>query len=373
MSLPTTSAPEWDFPAVTDNNVVDTNSHILLNNTVTDTDVFISTGDVEFNSSASDHERIEPVANWPISDDKPFHSLDLPGELRDKIYAFAVEPDSGKVIQRAHDCDKFGCKDHWPWTSCNQEYRQFLPLARVNCQIRTEFMPIWRDNTIHHVHLKDVNDYIDTFFWSENVEDELVESYSDNIEIQYSTRGDGGKWPGKRHMMDAFPLMQLSSRAPNLKIESIERLPDGTLAKPDTATRSGEIISTFGALFSKSLPSLLTWATTKTHAVTHVFFNFDFSPMSGFYKRVPDIVICFRDVRAPEWSRTCVATRRAAGRQRISGLVFTISEIMSGWWRRGLGVACAPGMFSQEAENDVIVCLSAVDYMLQKREDEEEE
>ncbi|KAH6621884.1 hypothetical protein C7974DRAFT_212608 [Boeremia exigua] len=110
--------------------------------------------------------------------------LGVPGEIRNKIYGFAMEESldslkdkySAKLTEA--EADKVSYYAHrnrlsfgYLW-SAQRRYRQYWRLTQVCRLIRSEFLPVYNARTQFSVRLDDLQSYIDTFVRQPGVADE---------------------------------------------------------------------------------------------------------------------------------------------------------------------------------------------------------
>ncbi|KAF2832506.1 hypothetical protein CC86DRAFT_401273 [Ophiobolus disseminans] len=87
--------------------------------------------------------------------------LRLPGEIRNRIYEFALEPNDTTIFRPY--TSPMNPKSPWKNIITAGHTRLFYALTQVCHRIRTEFLPIyWAKNTVHVYHT-DLHAYIDLF------------------------------------------------------------------------------------------------------------------------------------------------------------------------------------------------------------------
>ncbi|KAF2623900.1 hypothetical protein BU25DRAFT_451095 [Macroventuria anomochaeta] len=139
------------------------------------------------------------------SDDVECPLLKLPGELRNRIYAYTVEE---STIPLTYDME-------WQpaWTRTCIRRRQFLGLTQVCRQIRFEFLPLYKTHTKVAPNTWDIYKYIDTWVApgtsDENVLGHVILDFMDD------DRGELG-------ILDIKPLLQLARRAEGFHVEIVD-------------------------------------------------------------------------------------------------------------------------------------------------------
>ncbi|KZM18881.1 hypothetical protein ST47_g9967 [Ascochyta rabiei] len=124
--------------------------------------------------------------------------LNLPGELRNRIYNYTVEENTIKLGKKQE-----------PLKSRLATNRQFFSLTQVCRSIRSEFSPLYRARTWVSLIPQDLYDYIGTFLAQPGVTgDEMVGLITLDLAAQ----------PHTTACIDMKPLLQLLRRAVNLHV-----------------------------------------------------------------------------------------------------------------------------------------------------------
>ncbi|OSS43913.1 hypothetical protein B5807_11405 [Epicoccum nigrum] len=104
-----------------------------------------------------------PIETAPAAANAVCHLLDLPAELRNRIYDFAAE----KSLEELRvECEGGDYAWEWPgdyvWKA-GREHREFTSLTMVCRYIRAEFLLMYNKRTTFAVSLEHLNRYVDVF------------------------------------------------------------------------------------------------------------------------------------------------------------------------------------------------------------------
>ncbi|KAF9697510.1 hypothetical protein EKO04_004118 [Ascochyta lentis] len=124
--------------------------------------------------------------------------LDLPGELRNRIYNFTVEEGTIR-FQRNQE----------PPNSNSTTKRQFFSLTQVCRSIRSEFSPLYRARTLVSLTPENLYEYISIFLTPPNITDDQITGL---ITLNLTAN------PNTTSCIDLKPLLQLLQRAKNLHV-----------------------------------------------------------------------------------------------------------------------------------------------------------
>ncbi|XPS72762.1 hypothetical protein M3J09_004922 [Ascochyta lentis] len=174
--------------------------------------------------------------------------LDLPGEIRNRIYKFAVEK---QPIFLSHITSKpleELSKDR------SEHCQQFFGLTQVCRQIRSEYLPLYRSRTkvtcraLPH----NVYDYIDTFLKRSGVKDEDVVG---DLIIDFKA--------GRLQSINIKPLLQLSKKAKHFSVRIKDNLQFCGNNEPKWNLE--ELVDQI--LFVKNKPAFSNWLETAVFAL----------------------------------------------------------------------------------------------------------
>ncbi|CAN9359219.1 hypothetical protein CC77DRAFT_300428 [Alternaria alternata] len=135
----------------------------------------------------------------------PTSLLELPGELRNRIYDFVQEPDQVRLVYKPSLHHK----------QVEQTSQQFFGLTQVCRKLRVEYLPIYNAQTIVSIGCLHTASYVDTFILPAGVEPEQARG---NLIVR--TPAYHGESVEQRVPTQAIiDLIALSQKAPGVTIK----------------------------------------------------------------------------------------------------------------------------------------------------------
>ncbi|KAL1592736.1 hypothetical protein SLS60_011152 [Paraconiothyrium brasiliense] len=146
--------------------------------------------------------------------------LDLPGELRNRIYDHVPEENKFRVLRKPESQKP---KDHIFKT--NLWSSPGLALTQVCRSIRSEFLPLYRAATLDNVLPQELYEYIETFLMvPDNNDDEIIGSVLIDLSANFSS------------CLDIKALLHLLRRARNLHVGTYD------IIQPESLGRPGDVV-----------------------------------------------------------------------------------------------------------------------------------
>lgn len=246
--------------------------------------------------------------------------LRLPGEIRNRIYEFVVEPDTW-----AENCDHHNsyrdedgevveqkCHHDRPGYHAEEGERitpQFVPaLAQVCRATRTEFLPLHRSTTNWHVCIGDLVEedhcysVINRVFGFNRVPQSITASWEGTIKVHVPQMGYGASQP--KHTVTS--LLHFLGTAPGIKVEFLA---------PRRLARGGGYtpIPLLTAFFSRSNPSFAQYVAMNRDAIWAVHVTVDWLNRDDLACTVE-----FHKSRIPAWLRKLIAYVYDGGALKVS-------------------------------------------------------
>ncbi|KAI4943976.1 hypothetical protein J4E91_009124 [Alternaria rosae] len=200
-------------------------------------------------------------APWVVDPDQVFRFLDLPGELRNRIYGMAIEW-SSRCFPMTHEKPKKSRRGKAveeraaPITQAKP--LPYIGLTQVCSLIRTEFRPLWLST--HRFPLFALDGYFKAFFPVLRGGSRLNEEVRKRIESYFKTTGTLRLWVRMdclKHV-DVLPLLKFRHRFPDYTI-----MPESAQSNVDTL-----IMDSFTALMNTNHATWVRYI--KQHRVTQI-------------------------------------------------------------------------------------------------------
>ncbi|KAI4942696.1 hypothetical protein J4E91_009865 [Alternaria rosae] len=206
--------------------------------------------------------------------------LKLPGELRNRIYGFAQEPDD---IHLVHKLTR-------QYEYAGQPKRQFFGLTQACRQLRTEYLPIYKAQTRVQIQCLDSLPYINTFVLPTGTEPKQARG---NLTVQlpdhgYEPKGELGTKGDLAPHRDIIYLVFLCSKAPQVNVAF--RLAD----IPPLQPRMERVL--YNLIHSEAVPELHTFVQNSVKHVECMFVK---------EKNAPLVIFWIKKGHAKEWMHQC--------------------------------------------------------------------